>query len=281
MYVAAEEVSVFMPNYDLEFLGVLNKLYNNPIDHTETRRHGPVQDVRFAHPQINLLAGVQPGWMASVFPDEAWSTGLTSRLFMVYASETKKRGLFDEVAGASVLRSQSLARLRSMTGLYGEFDLSPDATARLIDWHDADGPPAPTHSKLEHYCRRRTNQHVIKLSAISAVARTGLLLIELTDVNRAIEWLCEIERLMPDIFRAMVGRSDSQIIEELHYFVQSTWQMQGREALQEHHLWNFLQQRVPSDKIQKILESAERSNAIKRIEGTTTYVPSSKLLEME
>jgi hypothetical protein len=137
----------------------------------------------------------------------------------------------------------------------------------------ADGPPTPQHSKLEHYCRRRT-LHAIKLSVTSSISRTCRVgAIELIDVNRAIEWLLEAELHIPDVFRAMVGRSDHQIIEELYYYLLSLYKSAGNSPIHESRLFSFLSQRAPSDKVQKLLEIAERSNVLVRMAGTDTYRP--------
>src|SRR5262249_4747742 len=80
--VAAEEFSVMLPGYDLEYIGALNKIYNNPVKHSERRRAASVKELTIEFPQLNILAGVQPGWLGSVFPEEAWSTGLASRMIM-------------------------------------------------------------------------------------------------------------------------------------------------------------------------------------------------------
>lgn len=272
----AEEIGVMLPNYDGDFLGKLNKLFNNPEDHVETRRHGPAKEVSIAYPQLNILAGVQPGWMSETLPETAWSTGLTSRVIMVYSAETPYRELFAEEVDQSEHQQELLVRLRRMTRLYGEASVSPDAAERLRMWHKMGGPPTPRHSKLEHYARRRTNLHVIKLSLIAAVSRSASLHITLPDVNRAVAWLLEAEALMPDIFRAMVGRSDAQVVEELHFYLTGLWRMSGMKPVHEDKLYHFLHQRVPSEKIEKILQVAERSNVIARMAGTDMYVPKAK-----
>jgi P2-related tail formation protein len=109
---------------------------------------------------------------------------------------------------------------------------------------------------------------------ISAVSRTGRIgTIDVVDVDRAIEWLREAESTMPDAFRAMIGRSDHQILEELYNHLVALYNMAKQNPIDESRLWSFLTQRVPSDKVQKILEAAERSNMITRIGGTDKYTP--------
>lgn len=275
LLIAAEEFSVLLPAYDLEYIGALNSIYNNKTVYEESRRTGSVRELAIEYPQLNILAGVQPGWLASVFPEEAWSTGLASRLIMVYSADTPLKDLFSEEEESDALRARLLAKLGQMSALYGQMQWEPAAAKRVGEWHLAGGPPTPTHSKLAHYLRRRTSLHMPKLAMVSAIAGTGRLIVRDEDVIRAIGWLTEAEALMPDIFRSMVGKSDMQMIEEMHYFLSAVYAKENK-PVHSRLLVNFLAQRVPSDKVEKIIDIAERSNIIARIAGTDNYIPKAR-----
>lgn len=273
LLLSAEEFGVLLPAYDQEFIVTLNSIYNNKPLHRETRRTGSVREVTIELPQLNILAGVQPGWLASTFPEVAWSTGLTSRMIMVYASETPLQDLFADPGDQGEQRSTLLRRMSHFASLQGLMRWTPEAAAKVAEWHLAGGPPVPSHSKLEHYRRRRTSLHVPKLAMVSAASRTGRLVIDLVDVERAIAWLLEAEVLMPDIFRAMIGKSDKEILEELHFFATAEWNRTGRKPLHDRAIIGFLSHRVPSDKIEKILAIADRANILVRVAGSDQYLP--------
>ncbi len=95
------------------------------------------------------------------------------------------------------------------------------------------------------------------------MARSGGLIITKYDVTRGLTWLVNAEALMPDVFREMIGKSDTQVIDELHYFLSAEMSRQGG-SVGTATLWEFLRQRVPSEKIEKILLSAERAGIIAR-----------------
>lgn len=277
LLVAAEEFAVLLPSYDLDFIGVLNKIFNNPPDYKEKRRTGSVRELNIEFPQLNLLGGAQPGWLGSVFPEEAWSTGLTSRMLMVFSPETPLKDMFADPGDQVEQRALILDRLGAMSQLYGPVKLTEGAERRMGAWHLTGGPPAPSHSKLAHYNRRRTTLHMPKLALVSAISRTGKRVIELVDVERAIHWLLEAETLMPDIFRSMLGKSDTAVIEEMHYFLTQLWTRGGRVPVHERMLIGFLSQRTTSDKITKVLEIAERANIIVRHAGIPAmYTPKPK-----
>lgn len=272
LLIPAEEFSVLLPTYDMEYIGTLNSIFNNKPLHEESRRTGTVKELSIENPQINILGGVQPSFLGSVFPEEVWSTGFARRIIMVYSGETPMQSIFYEPELPPQARESILHRLGQMSQMYGQMTWEPAAAEKIDRWHCAGGPPAPTHSKLAHYVRSRT-LHAIKLAIISAIARTGHLTIQLADVSRAIEWLLEVEKLMPDIFREMIGKSDSQVLEELHYFVTAMWNKEGRKPIPEKFIWEFLGQRLPSEKIEKVLMVAEKGNVIARQAGTDLWVP--------
>lgn len=276
LLVASEEFQVLLPAFDQEFIGALNSIYNNKSLHEEARRYGPSKELAIQFPQFNILGGAQPSYFVSTFPEEAWTTGFARRIIMVYSSEAPYKDLFHEHEIEPALRERILFRLGQMSSLFGEMTFSQPAASRLAAWHKAGGPPVPQHSKLAHYNRSRS-MFALKLSTISGVSRTGKLEIDLTDVDRAIAWLIEVEKLMPDIFREMIGRSDAQILEELHYFITNSWNKNKQRPVQADALMRFLMMRCPVEKAEKIFLMAERGNVIARVAGTQDqFIPRPK-----
>src|SRR5882724_11244346 len=84
LLTSSSEFGVLVPAHDLEFLSVLNYIYDNPKVYRENRR-SLNKNIEIIHPQITILAGTQPGFLASLLPEEAWSMGFTSRIIMIYA----------------------------------------------------------------------------------------------------------------------------------------------------------------------------------------------------
>ncbi len=270
MLIAAEEFQVLLPTYDTEYIATLNEVFNNPdIPYEEHRRTGAVREISINNPQLNILAGVQPSYFVSTFPPEAWTTGFARRIIMVYASEGKFQELFQDAQDPTEdpRWGELLGQLTQISGLFGCCSWEPDAAQMIADWHKAKGPPTPSHSKLVHYNNSRT-MFVIKLSIVSAVARSGGLVITFADVQRGLSWLLNAEKLMPDVFREMIGKSDSQVIDELHYMM-ITAQGKDRKALKTDLVWQFLQQRLPSEKIEKVILAALRSGIIYNPSGAT------------
>lgn len=275
MFVFAEEVGIMMPAYDTDFLGVLNGLYSNPATHTESRRTGSVREAEVLKPQINILAGVQPGYLSSVFPDEAWTTGFVSRTIMVYGTKTREYNPRQKAVDVDYLRPMLVRQLERFAMMNGEVDLTEEADEVYADWITGGLKPVSEHSRLQSYNARR-NQHLLKLALVCAISRTGQYTIEGIDVRTALAWLIEAESQMPSIFLEMRGRSDGQVLEELYGVVLQHWIKQNRKNFGEDFILSFLANRVPSEKVTRMLELAERTGCVIRDAGSTSYRPGAK-----
>lgn len=275
MQIAADELGVFMSAHDLDMLSALNKIYDNPPEYKEDRRMFKGNPIFIPEPQLNILAGTQPGFMASVFPEEAWSMGFTSRLIMVYSSTRIDVPLFD-VGGRDQKKFDALKDdLKTLMKLHGKFKWTVDAQRAIQQWHTSGKKDTePQHTKLEHYTARRI-LHLLKLCMISSVSRSNEMIITLQDYERALTWLLMAENTMPDVFRNMTQKSDAVVIQELHFHM---WQAyaKGKKPLHESYLVHFLQTRVPSERVMRIIEIAERAGIIVRFANTSTYRPATK-----
>jgi hypothetical protein len=281
LLVAADEFGVLVPSYDTDFLSTLNRIFDNPAQHRQNRR-GLQEQVDIVNPQLNIIGGVQPAYLANLLPEEAWGMGFMSRVIMVHSAEKKKvrmdliRFNGEEIVPTILVNSPILQililRLRKMAELYGRMDWREDAARASEKWNDEGLPPVPEHSKMEHYNTRRL-LHVVKLCIISAIS-AGHQVIELTDFTRAKDWLLEVEQEMPDIFREMVQRSDAQVLEELHAHIWKIW-VKDKGPVHEVRLVDFLKTRATSDKVQKIIDIAVRSGMLTNC-GMSFYLPRPK-----
>lgn len=265
LLVASSEFGVLVPAHDLEFLSVLNDIYDNPRAYRESRRTLG-REIDIHHPQLNIIAGTQPAYLANLLPEEAWGQGFMSRVIMVYAGEGPTPDLFAEPDPRTELFQQLLVGMTHISSMMGCMEWSDEAMKEMQDWARAKLPPVPEHSKLTHYCARRVI-HALKLCMISCASRTGKMLIELEDVMRAKNWLLGAELTMPDVFRAMAGRSDSQVIDDLHYFMYKLYMVE-KKPIHEARVWDYLKNYVPSDRIGRIIETCLRANIIARKAGT-------------
>lgn len=273
LLIAAEELSVFMPAYDPEFVGILNGLFNNRTTYTESRRTSVVKRVSILNPTLNLLVGTQPAQLASRFPDDVWNTGIARRLLMIYAPEGTRIDIFAERPQTEGRRKRIVDELSALATMFGLVRWHKEAFDRVRGWYLAGEPPVPDHSKLVNYVRSRT-MFLVKLAIIAAVAARGELVIRLDDVDRALSWLLDAEMVMPGIFRDMIGKSDRDVINELHGYVAALWKKDRQKPVIGASLRQFLVDRAPAERVERIIEVAERSHIIIReAVGTDLWRP--------
>ncbi len=268
LQIAAPEFGTFIHAHDLEMMANLNDIWDSPRTYGQKRRHvNGGKTIEIIHPQINILAGVQPGFLASIMPEEAWSMGFTSRLIMIYGQEAPQVSLFSgrtlEASRAKTLISQMV----KMSKAHGQFQWTPEAANEIERWNLTRLTPEPTHSRLAHYTGRRVRQY-LKLLMVSAVSRSVgeqlELVIRLEDIERAREWLLDAESKMPDVFREMVLKSDVETIKELHFACWQRYSNTKQQPLHSEFVYAFLSNRVPSEKIEKIIETACKSGYLEQ-----------------
>lgn len=276
LLVASEELAVLLPTFDPEFVANLNSLFNNRSSYTESRRTSIVKSVKFPNPCLNLLVGTQPAQMADRFPDNVWDTGIARRLIMIYAPSGPLLDIFTPRPQSGRIYQRLVQDLSLLASLFGVVKWEPSGFERLREWHLQGNPPRPSHSKLSNYLNSRT-MFLVKLSMISACAARGELVVRESDVTRALGWLLEAEELMPGVFRAMLGKSDGQVIDEMYEYILALWKKDRTRAVIGASLRRFLVDRTPADRIEKLIEVAERSHIIVReAPGTDLWRPGQK-----
>lgn len=273
LLIAAEEMAVLLPGYDTEFLGRLNYLFTNPPD-IRVRRVYTGEEIAIVNPHINILAGAQPGYLASTLPEIAWSMGFTARLIMIYAAQGPRTKLFQEDTERARLEAQLLAMMSEICELYGQMQWEPRVQELLVNWDAMGQLPLPDHTRLVHYNQRRL-QFLIKLMVVSAISRARELVIREVDFERAHLWLVGAEEKMPDVFREMVHKSDTQVLQELHFYLWKEW-LRTKKPINDERVWNFLSLRIPADKVQRVLDVAVRSGILEHDPTLRTYKPRSQ-----
>lgn len=273
--ISASEFGVLCPSHDLEFLNTLNDIFDNPPRFKESRRSRSIKSLEIPEPTLNIIGGTQPGYLSHMLPEEAWSMGFTSRLIMVYSAQETHIDLFaDPIAPPGPLRRDLAKDLETISHLFGEVSWTDEARSLIAAWQRARLAPVPTHSRLQHYNARRL-LHVIKLSTIASISRGNDLQILPEDFIRAQDWLLKAETLMPDIFRDMAGKSDKNVIEDMHLYV---WQLYARhhnKPVHKERIVRFLADRVPSEKVLRLFDLCVQSGVLERSAGTQDYyVPS-------
>jgi len=259
LLVAVPELGVILPKHDLGFLSLLNELFSC-YDVFEERIRGYGSLLHIDRPHISLLSGTQPRYMDAIFPEAAFGMGFTARVIMVFHGEPVRVPLFAFQEENRALRQDMLSDLRAIAKLQGQFQVTPEAAAAIEAWH-AENPDPPQHSRLQHYCTRRT-LHLLKLCITISAAKRNDLTITMEDMQEAEVILLEAERTMPEIFREMTSGGQSAILEELFSFVMELYAPK-KKPVPERKIVHFLSIRAPAHQIQFLIDTSIRSGMFK------------------
>lgn len=278
LFIAVSELGTLVTAHDLEFLSVVNRVFDNGKSFRERRRHvNNGKEIQIIHPQLNILAGAQPGFLASILPEEAWLMGFTSRFIMIYAEDGPQIDLFGPTMNRDPHYKSLAQQLEPWTDFMGPCVWEDEAVVIMREIGQGQGQnltPIPDHPKLESYRTRRV-QFLIKLSIISTVSRTGTLSIGPLDVTRAKRWLLDAESTMPGIFKGMSIKTDAQVLNEFHIWMWKKWR-QDKHPIPQSEIYQFLGERVYSERVAKLVEVAVKGRLMIE-KGMDLYQPVPRL----
>lgn len=278
LLIAANELSVLIPGFDLPFMSVMTDLWD--CKHYSERRRG--RDINFTieNPQINMIAATTPSYLKEMIPEGAWEQGFTSRTLLIYSGEIERRPIFGETQKNEAMFKLLVEDLKHIASLYGKMSFTPESVEAINEWHMSGGEPRPNHPRLNNYLNRRTTAHVLKLAMISSIMERDDLVITAENFFEARDWLIEFEHYIPDIFKSMTGGGDARAIEEAWHFLYTIYIKDSqRRPIIESRLVHFLSERVPVHSVHRIIEIMVKAKIIKEelIKGVGKgYVPNAK-----
>lgn len=263
--IVPNEFGVFLPSWEGDFMSSLTDLWDCK-HYSETRRTAKI-NISIPNSQLNMFSATTPAYLTNLLPEGAWEQGFMSRMLVVFSGELVHTNLFDIMNHDADGFNALLDDLRDMYKTFGEMTVADDAKLAINEWSRAGGPPIPDHPKLTSYCARRA-AHLLKLCMIASMASDSARIVTLDHFAEALDWLVQLERYMPDVFKSMKAGGDGRAIEECWHYCYQIW-MKSKEPVPEHRIVHFLQERVPVHNIARILDVMERSKLLEK-----KYTPS-------
>jgi Protein of unknown function (DUF3987) len=273
--VVSSELGVLLPTYDPAFMNTLQDLYDC-MPYSQKRRTRDIE-IEIKNPQLSILAACTPAYLQGTLPEGAWAEGFTARCIFVFSGERILGEFFDESSEEPTANDALIARLKTINQLYGRLYFSDEAKAFINAWHTGGEPPAPDHPKLLHYCTRRV-LNLAKLSMIASVSEGSNYIVEINHVERALEWLIEVEHYIPDIFKSMDNTSHSQILKDVWHYVFDTFRRENQRPVNESRILVFISSRVPAYAVKSTLDVLVNAGYLHRQigKGGNEYVPRGK-----
>lgn len=258
LQVIANELGVFLPAWDGDFMSTLTDLWDNGRYH-ETRRTSKIE-INIPKAQLNILASATPAYLNSLLPEGAWEFGFMSRVINIYSGETEYTDIFAELDHNKEEWRALVNDLTDIYNIWGEFAITDEVKETINVWARGGYHPRPDHPKLTNYVTRRL-AHLLKLCIIACAASSSDRVITLEHYAEALDWLVEAESHMPDIFKALKMRGDSQIMEECWHFAYKHF-MKKKEPVPEHLLIMFLKEQAPAHSVDRILDVMVRAQLL-------------------
>lgn len=260
LQVIANELGVFLPAWDGDFMSTLTDLWDNGRYH-ETRRTSKIE-INIPKAQLNILSATTPAYLNSLLPEGAWEFGFMSRVINIYSGETEYTDIFAELDHDGVGWKALVNDLADIYAIWGEFTITNEVKETINAWARGGFRPRPDHPKLTHYTTRRL-AHLLKLCIIACAASSSGRAITLEHYAEALDWLVEAESHMPDIFKALKVGGDQRAMEECWHFAYQHF-MKKKEPVPEYLLVMFLGERVPAHSVDRILDVMVRGQLLSK-----------------
>jgi len=285
--VFVSELGVFMHIYDSLMAANLTDIWDGTSPkYEESKRTGNIKH-NIANPTISILASTTPEHLQRILPDGAWSEGFMSRTMIIYSEAatewksmfTKKRQKKLGLPQGDKLKEDVAHDLVQINNILGEIEFTEEAMMKLDEWDRGGREPLPLHPKLRTYCERRGHQ-LVKLCQIASVSRSATKQITVSDFDRALGWLLEAERALPDAFKQMSYSGDKAVMDEgRFYVVQETAKRKG--PIPDHNLAQFLSNKTSVQNVSRLIEMMTRlkmisvkfDGKVRLVDADPTYRP--------
>ena len=212
LYCIVNELGVFLPSYDAEFMATLTDLWDG-FPYSEMKRTLET-NIKIDKPLLSILASGTPSFVNSFLPDGAWEQGFMSRVIMVNGVPGALADIFGNNEINELLNNNLMSDLQSIAGINGQFVFTKEAETAFLAWYKNGQRPKPTHPKLINYCGRRA-ANLLKLCMVASASMSSKRSIGLEHYQTALDWLVEVENEMPEVFKAFHAASVDTILKDI------------------------------------------------------------------
>jgi hypothetical protein len=199
------ELGTLFTSSGMDMVVFLTDIYDCPTAWTHKTKGGGTTKIKA--PFLNLLAGTTPSWLATAMPLDNIGIGFTSRVVFVYSDEPRVQEPIQKLAPKyKKLRQLLLDDLTTISTLYGEMKMAPDAYELYSEWYKSRiNQSRDTDNRMMGYFERKPI-HVIKTAMVLTLAESDSTVISVNAIERALGTLVDIEPGLKNAFGA-VGKN--------------------------------------------------------------------------
>jgi hypothetical protein len=230
--VHSQELTVFLGYNNMQMMADLCDWYDCKDRWTyRTKNQGTDELVGV---WVNLEGATTPDLLRSALPADAIGGGLTARMILVYERRKAKSVTCPFLTQEELkLRDALLADLEQILMLSGEFKLTKEFLDYWNIWYPAqDLKPPFTDARLSGYVERRA-LHALKLSIIVNASRSSMMMLELCDLKRAIDFMEDVERRMPYVFSGVGKAQMADVLVRAWSFIATNKQVKMSHLMRE------------------------------------------------
>jgi len=271
-----EEFSNSFSKFEADILAFLTTIYDAPPHFKERRRKSG--EIKIDYPLITALFGYQPALLEKILMKDAQDQGFLRRSILVWNEVADRISPFNAPSINLDLQRSICERLGEIRMICGEMEWTQASKDFLTKWHKDGGQPRPVHEDLKNYNTSRT-QFLMKLSMIASMSEGPSMTIELTHVERALQWLLEVEGVMPNAFNSAKGESEIRVIRKL--YAAMLVKMSKGEPITDNFLNGWLSGMVKTQVIPYIINNLIARGIIARKDDKTWRVTGKSLSDLD
>ena len=218
--VSATELGNFLKVKDGEFLDMMVALWDgDTIDKALVKEGGSVY---IENPILNLNGCTTPSWIATNIPEYMLEGGLLSRVIFVYGDKIDHPVAYPSDAAPPDLeetKNNLVLDLTTMDYLKGPMELTREAKEWGKEWYDEMKMGVSDEEQVRgHLTRKQT--HVHKLAMVLSASRSDSLIIDESDLHRAVKEIDKLESYRQTVVQSVGKTLESILSDRLIDYIQ-------------------------------------------------------------
>ena len=218
--VFSEEFTVFLGYNNADFMQMLSDWYDCPDPWQYETKHNKVYDIPGLW--LNIIGATTPDLLRESLPRESFGGGLNSRIIYVFSPSKGPIQIepWKSFPHRDKMEITLLRDLHLISQMRGEFKTTESYLNCWRQWYPKqDKHPFFRDRRLSGYCDRRPT-HMNKLAMIMNASRGGDFKLDAVDFKRALDWLLEMERIMPQTFEGFGQSRSASVMFNLMQMIQ-------------------------------------------------------------
>lgn len=257
-FISAEEFNDFIGTNNLEFIGLLTKLWSYTGVYANRLKTG--RSVEIFEPCINLFGGNTHAGFAMAFPPEVLGQGFLARLILIYGEPTGRKVSFPEPPDPAIRAALGGQLSAIKLAVRGEAKLATNSK-HLLDEINQTWSGFVDDLRFQHYASRRFTQ-LLKLCLIHAAARLSTT-ISREDVIDANTLLTDTEDVMGKALGEFGKAKNADVNSKI---MAALWETSKPLTAQD--LWKFVSNDLDSiTALAQLLQNLMHAEKIQNVNG--------------